>query len=77
MMLWYVCGMKPAFQTAAIWLTAMLYGLDLWGRVARLAGLEPATGCLEGSCSIRLSYRRLSAYCARRRSRTAKRTRPA
>ena len=25
---------------------------------ARLAGLEPATGCLEGSCSIQLSYRR-------------------
>jgi hypothetical protein len=26
---------------------------------ARLAGFEPATRCLEGSCSIRLSYRRL------------------
>jgi hypothetical protein len=31
-----------------------------WGTtwLARLAGLEPATGCLEGSCSIQLSYRR-------------------
>jgi hypothetical protein len=27
--------------------------------LARLAGFEPATRCLEGSCSIRLSYRRL------------------
>ncbi len=30
-----------------------------WGfRVARLAGFEPAAGCLEGSCSVQLSYRR-------------------
>ena len=27
-------------------------------RLARLEGLEPPTRCLEGSCSIRLSYRR-------------------
>ena len=27
-------------------------------RLARLRGLEPRTRCLEGSCSIRLSYRR-------------------
>lgn len=26
--------------------------------LVRLAGLEPATGCLEGSCSVQLSYRR-------------------
>ena len=25
--------------------------------LASLAGFEPATGCLEGSCSIQLSYR--------------------
>ena len=31
---------------------------------ARLEGLEPPAGCLEGSCSIRLSYRRLRAHCA-------------
>src|SRR5215472_16835680 len=31
---------------------------DLRFLVARLEGLEPPTGCLEGSCSIRLSYRR-------------------
>jgi hypothetical protein len=46
-------------------------GSDLRGSVlARLAGLEPATGCLEGSCSIRLSYRRLGAHCARCGSRS-------
>ena len=28
------------------------------GCLARLAGFEPATGCLEGSCSVQLSYRR-------------------
>jgi hypothetical protein len=32
---------------------------DLGFWLARLAGFEPATRCLEGSCSIRLSYRRL------------------
>jgi hypothetical protein len=29
-------------------------------RMARLAGLEPATPGLEGRCSIRLSYKRLT-----------------
>src|SRR5215469_13214538 len=43
---------------------------DLRFLVARLEGLEPPAGCLEGSCSIRLSYRRLSVNCARCRSRT-------
>ena len=28
-------------------------------RMARLKGLEPLTHCLEGSCSIHLSYRRV------------------
>ncbi len=27
--------------------------------MARLKGLEPLTHCLEGSCSIHLSYRRI------------------
>jgi hypothetical protein len=31
---------------------------DLGLLLARLEGLEPPAGCLEGSCSIRLSYRR-------------------
>ena len=29
------------------------------GKMARLKGLEPLTHCLEGSCSIHLSYRRV------------------
>ena len=28
--------------------------------MARLKGFEPLTHCLEGSCSIQLSYRRIS-----------------
>ena len=28
-------------------------------KMARLKGLEPLTHCLEGSCSIHLSYRRV------------------
>ena len=28
-------------------------------KMARLKGLEPLTHCLEGSCSIHLSYRRI------------------
>ena len=39
---------SPAILEPGVW------GFDL----ARLAGLEPATGCLEGSCSVQLSYRR-------------------
>lgn len=30
--------------------------------MARLEGLEPPPGCLEGSCSIRLSYRRTRSF---------------
>jgi hypothetical protein len=30
------------------------------GKMARLKGFEPLAHCLEGSCSIRLSYRRTS-----------------
>ena len=37
----------------AIWILL----LDGGNGVAPLAGFEPATRCLEGSCSIRLSYR--------------------
>ena len=41
----------------------MLYQLNythhMEGKLARLKGLEPLTHCLEGSCSIHLSYRRL------------------
>ena len=65
MTLWHVRGTRRAFRTLAIWLAMALQFAELRNLVPRLAGLEPATGCLEGSCSIRLSYRRLPAHCAR------------
>ena len=65
--LWHVRRMKQAFR-ALITLAKIALCSDELGQGARLAGLEPATGCLEGSCSIRLSYRRLRGHCARRRS---------
>ena len=34
--------------------------------MARLKGFEPLTHCLEGSCSIQLSYRRISHAAAGR-----------
>ena len=39
----------------------MLYQLNYIHHktLARLKGLEPLTHCLEGSCSIQLSYRRI------------------
>ena len=37
---------------------AVLRGETTFPQVARLAGFEPAAGCLEGSCSVQLSYRR-------------------
>jgi hypothetical protein len=67
-MLWHVCGMRRAFWTLAILLVIALQRVYLRYPVARLEGLEPPAGCLEGSCSIRLSYRRPhapSAHCAR------------
>ena len=33
--------------------------MKLQGNLARLARLERAASCLEGSCSIHLSYRRV------------------
>ena len=38
--------------------------LFLW---VRLEGLEPPTHCLEGSCSVHLSYRRTTQILAPRR----------
>ena len=36
-------------------------------RLARLKGLEPLTHCLEGSCSIHLSYGRLKVQVSAKR----------
>ena len=47
--LWHVSGMKRAFRTTLVWALTTLCACDLRGRAARLAGLEPATGCLEAT----------------------------
>ena len=40
---------------------SVIFESEVWASdLARLAGFEPATRCLEGSCSIRLSYRRFT-----------------
>ena len=44
---------------------------DTGEALASLAGFEPATGCLEGSCSIQLSYRDA---CGKRIDQFSKRT---
>ena len=31
---------------------------EYWSELARSEGIEPPTNCLEGSCSIQLSYER-------------------
>ena len=36
-----------------------IHHIQLRPKVARLEGLEPPAHCLEGSCSIHLSYRRV------------------
>jgi hypothetical protein len=46
-----------------------MWALSCGSGCARPAGLEPATRCLEGSCSIRLSYGRPAQHCACQRSR--------
>ena len=59
-------GFEPSASRATIWRANQLrhihhiHSLTHHIReVARLKGLEPLTHCLEGSCSIHLSYRRI------------------
>gem|GEM_PF-6557441 len=40
----------------------------LWFNLVIRIGLEPMTYCLEGSCSIQLSYRTLFLFCPMPRS---------
>ena len=42
----------------------LLFYNGLHSRLVGTAGLEPATLCLEGRCSIQLSYGYHPAYCA-------------
>ena len=52
-------SVKPSLST----LTRVAFDssslFDAKGRMARQKGLEPLTYCLEGSCSIQLSYWRI------------------
>ncbi len=64
-------GFEPSASRATIWranqlrhihhiqFLAALHRNGLPKRVARQKGLEPLTYCLEGSCSIQLSYWRI------------------
>ena len=50
-------GVEPTASRATIWRSNQLsYTHHI---LARLKGLEPLTHCLEGSCSIHLSYKRM------------------
>ena len=48
-------GLEPTISRATIWRSNQLN----YTHLARLNGFEPLTHCLEGSCSIQLSYRRI------------------
>ena len=49
-------GLEPTVSRATIWRFNQLSYIH---HMARLKGLEPLTLCLEGRCSIQLSYRRI------------------
>ena len=52
----WIVGFEPTVSSATNW---RFNQLSYTHHMARLKGLEPLTHCLEGSCSIHLSYRRI------------------
>ncbi len=54
-------GFEPTVSSATNWRFNQLSYIH---HMARQKGLEPLTYCLEGSCSIQLSYWRISLYAA-------------
>ena len=55
----WVNGFEPSASRATIWRSNQLSYTHRIIQVARPKGLEPLAHCLEGSCSIHLSYRRM------------------
>ena len=53
----WIVGFEPTVSSATNW---RFNQLSYTHHMARLKGLEPLTHCLEGSCSIQLSYQRIS-----------------
>ena len=58
----WVIGLEPMTPRATTWYSNQLsytHHNFAHEKMVRLKGLEPPTHCLEGSCSIHLSYRRI------------------
>jgi hypothetical protein len=56
--IWHVRGTRDRHPTVNFCSRPGYTASELVFQIARPAGFEPATGCLEGSCSVRLSYGR-------------------
>ena len=56
----WINGFEPSASRATIWRSNQLSYIHRI--LACLEGLEPPTYCLEGSCSILLSYRHILNY---------------
>ena len=56
----WINGFEPSASRATIWRSNQLSYIH--HILACLEGLEPPTYCLEGSCSILLSYRHILNY---------------
>ena len=59
----WIIGFEPTTSRATTWRSNQLSYIH--HLLARLKGLEPLTYCLEGSCSIQLSYKRIFNFMER------------
>ena len=61
----WIVGFEPTASRATIWRSSQLNYIHHRKAIkglARLKGLEPLAYCLEGNCSIQLSYWRVCQY---------------